>query len=228
MFTWICPKCGSEVPPSYSECPNCTAVQSAGQSRSSVDQPQQPAAETPAPPPPVRAEAAPPQRPPAPRPEPRGRSHVAVPAWVFVILLAVALGGIGFGLITWQQGRNAAPAAAAVDPLEKPAGPITGAQANPDFRDIELTGLRLEEDTKQKPFVHFVVVNHSAADVGEVAGTVHLRAVTKQDSEPIGTFKFKTKLGPYESADLKEPLSTKLRVYELPDWQFLKAEIASK
>ena len=23
MFTWICPKCGGEVPPSYSECPRC-------------------------------------------------------------------------------------------------------------------------------------------------------------------------------------------------------------
>jgi len=25
MFTWICPKCGREVPPSYNECPDCTA-----------------------------------------------------------------------------------------------------------------------------------------------------------------------------------------------------------
>ncbi|MBC7926633.1 MAG: hypothetical protein H7039_13335 [Bryobacteraceae bacterium] len=26
MFTWICPKCGSEVPPSYSDCPRCAAA----------------------------------------------------------------------------------------------------------------------------------------------------------------------------------------------------------
>ena len=26
MFTWICPKCGKEVPPAYSECPNCPAT----------------------------------------------------------------------------------------------------------------------------------------------------------------------------------------------------------
>ena len=23
MFTWICPQCGREVPPAYTECPDC-------------------------------------------------------------------------------------------------------------------------------------------------------------------------------------------------------------
>src|SRR4051794_11894708 len=27
MFTWICPKCGSEVPPAYSDCPRCAPQQ---------------------------------------------------------------------------------------------------------------------------------------------------------------------------------------------------------
>lgn len=49
MFTWICPKCGAEVPPAYSECPNC--------------QPVAPAAPPP-PPAPVRAAPAAPQPPP--------------------------------------------------------------------------------------------------------------------------------------------------------------------
>src|SRR5690348_15430553 len=34
MFTWICPKCGREVPPAYTECPNCegkTAPAGSGQ-----------------------------------------------------------------------------------------------------------------------------------------------------------------------------------------------------
>lgn len=29
MFTWICPKCGGEVPPSEAECPRCAAGQNA-------------------------------------------------------------------------------------------------------------------------------------------------------------------------------------------------------
>jgi hypothetical protein len=32
-------------------------------------------------------------------------------------------------------------------------------------------------------------------------------------------------LGPWESKDVKAPLETALRVYELPDWQFLRAGI---
>ena len=28
-------------------------------------------------------------------------------------------------------------------------------------------------------------------------------------------------LGPHESKDMESPLETKLRAYELPDWQFL-------
>jgi len=27
MFTWICPKCGREVPPSHTECPDCKAAE---------------------------------------------------------------------------------------------------------------------------------------------------------------------------------------------------------
>ncbi|HXM42895.1 MAG TPA: hypothetical protein VN924_16700 [Bryobacteraceae bacterium] len=30
MFTWICPHCGREVPPSYDACPDCAAREQAG------------------------------------------------------------------------------------------------------------------------------------------------------------------------------------------------------
>jgi hypothetical protein len=76
--------------------------------------------------------------------------------------------------------------------------------------------------------VQFVVVNHSGLGLGRVAATVHLKAVARQAQEPVGTFSFETTLGPYEAKDLKVPLETKLRVYELPDWQFLRAELQPK
>jgi hypothetical protein len=53
---------------------------------------------------------------------------------------------------------------------------------------------------------------------------VNLKAVARQSQELVGTFAFKISLGPYESKEIKAPLSTRLRVYELPDWQFLRAE----
>jgi hypothetical protein len=207
MFTWICPKCGKEVPPAYSECPNCAATQQA------AAEPAAPAGPQTAAPPPAPA---------------RHRSTaVAVPWWFLIALLAIAFVGVGIGVVSWQQQRHARAATPAAAPLEAPpAGPAV--QANPIFRDIELTGLRLTEDAKQKASVQFVLVNHSAADLGEVAGTVHLKAVAKRDQDPVGTFSFKASLGPYESKDMKEPLDTKLRVYELPDWQFLRADITAK
>lgn len=74
MFTWICPKCGGEVPPSYSECPRC--AEAAGRTPSPpvpasapVPVPQV-APVAPPPPPPVYA---PPPTPPvyaAPEPPP--------------------------------------------------------------------------------------------------------------------------------------------------------------
>ena len=60
MFTWICPQCGKEVPPAYTDCPNCAekAAQAAQQ-----------AAQAPAPPP-AQPEPAPAYVPPPPFQQP--------------------------------------------------------------------------------------------------------------------------------------------------------------
>jgi hypothetical protein len=75
--------------------------------------------------------------------------------------------------------------------------------------------------------VDFIIVNHSQADIGDLAGTVALMAsASNADQEAVATFAFKLKsLGPFEAKSLKIPIQTKLRAYELPDWQFLKASV---
>jgi hypothetical protein len=87
--------------------------------------------------------------------------------------------------------------------------------------------MRLTEDAKKKPEVRFVVVNHSGAEMADLAANVNLWARTaKSDEEAVGTFAFKlASLGAYESKEMSAPLNTKLRVYELPDWQNLVAEV---
>lgn len=114
MFTWICPQCGSEVPPSYSECPTCAERQAAQQAKAGAPAgvpPPPHAAPTstyaPAPPqqqaqpqyPPPQAYPPPQQYPPqgyAPpppgyAPPPYGYHKQGPPAWLVTVGVAVAL-----------------------------------------------------------------------------------------------------------------------------------------
>jgi hypothetical protein len=134
---------------------------------------------------------------------------------------------VGMLIMLLQQRRTPAPPQPSPSVVLETPGPATAA-ASGELRDIELTGLRLTEDAQQKAFVQFVVVNHSGIGLGRVAARVHLKAVARQAQEPVGMFSFETTLGPYEAKDLKVPLETKLRVYELPDWQSLRAELRTK
>src|SRR5512132_3921268 len=123
MFTWICPQCGREVPPSYNECPDCAVTQ---KTPAAVATP-------PAPPPPQpAARPAPDPLPDLPRtfasasPAPR-----ATPAWLIgtlsaigaiVVVVAVFWAGKYF------SGTGEAAAAPAPITMEKP-GPASPAKA---------------------------------------------------------------------------------------------------
>jgi hypothetical protein len=70
------------------------------------------------------------------------------------------------------------------------------------------------------------VVNHSEADLGELKMDVNVRTTTaKSDDPPLLTFSITVpSLGPSELKPVVIDVPTKLRVYELPDWQFLKPD----
>lgn len=89
---------------------------------------------------------------------------------------------------------------------------------------IELAGFRITEKAPGTLQIKFGVVNHSLADLGDVGLNVTLRArAAGEDEPPIASFPCKVSLGPYEWSDVTASVPTKLRVYELPDWQFLRA-----
>lgn len=209
MFTWICPKCGKEVSPSYADCPNCAATAEAASAAGT-----EPAAASPPPSAPAQA-------------EPDGSR---LPGWLMSLLFAGAFIVVGVGAFLMFRSAPAASTPSAPQPgiaLETPSAQSSAAvRANPALKNLEITGLRLTEDSKQKAFLQFVAVNHSGADLGEIRAKVDLKAATaRHGQEAVGTFAFKTTLGPYESKELKMPVDTKLRVYELPDWQYVRAEI---
>ncbi len=98
--------------------------------------------------------------------------------------------------------------------------------SNPVAKYIEITGFRITEKGPGKLQIHFAVVNHSDADVGNIAMTVNLRATTAKPSDPpLATFNARVEgLGPEDLKEVTAEVPTKLRVYELPDWQFIQAD----
>ena len=223
MFTWICPQCGREVPPSYNECPDCAA-------REKTPAAAAPAGQPPAPPPPVPTAAPAAPAPPAPAAEPRPAAppRGGLPTWLMSILFALAFIGLGLGvywLVGYYRNRDRAPAQPAIA-FETPDAKGK-AKPNPVQKYIEVTGVRFVQNAKKQTEARFLVVNHSPDLLSDLAGTVVIWGRTqKSDEESVGSFGFKLPtLGPWESKELSAPMDTKLRVYELPDWQNITAEV---
>src|ERR1700690_3678472 len=106
MFTWICPKCGKEVPPAYSECPNCAALENKPSTMAPLTQEPPPAA-SPVPPASVDVQpAAPPPMPPQAAMRPTNR--VAIPAWLVSLLVAAILIIIGLTVVILRKSKRAA------------------------------------------------------------------------------------------------------------------------
>jgi hypothetical protein len=147
--------------------------------------------------------------------------------WLVSLNIAALFILVGVTFLVLHSRKRAEPAPRPDAALENlPTQPSAAADASPVLKNLELTGFRLTEDSKQAVILQCVVINHSGADLGDVRATASLNAITaRQALEPVGTFTFRTTLGPYESKDLKVPVTTKMRAYELPDWQFLRAEI---
>jgi hypothetical protein len=130
----------------------------------------------------------------------------------------VGLGAGVYWIVGYFKNRPPSkPAAAVENPAAKPGTPV-----NPVQRYIEIAGVRFLDDPKKKDriLVRFLIINHSEADFAGLAGNVTLWGSTKRAEEDAqGTFSFHTDLKPDESKELTEPLVTKKKVYELPDWQ---------
>jgi hypothetical protein len=260
MFTWICPQCGREVPPSYSECPTCAERrQQGGQPQAPQPAPQQPqyapqppqqpqyAPQQPqyAPQPPVYAPAPPqqtgqfptpqqpaiaapqympPQQPQYAAPQPQAvytldEQKKGLPTWLVGILTVAVLGGALFGLYKYvgkgsSGGTAATPARSEAD--------SKAAAGHPYRKYIEIAGLRILENSARKPVIRYTVVNHSPAELQNLE--LQLTLTSTSGAEPLSIIKAKVgTVDAYGVKDMESPLETKLKIYELPDWQFVKA-----
>jgi len=260
MFTWICPQCGREVPPSASECPACA------EARAAAARPPAPAAPPPtppqyqaapqypqAPPPPPQYQQVPPQyaqpqyqppqqqyAPPQPQfqqqyPAPPAAAPAYViqepkkglPSWLIALLVTAVIGGGLFGVYKIVGSKsNGAPANKAE--LEQVgAAPAGGGGIYDKF--VEVTAFRLLEDSNKKPKVRFTVVNHSNAPMSGLEMQVSLGRKGEDSEPPFAVVDAKIgSIEPNGTAEVEFPIKTTLRVYELPDWQFIKGTFVVK
>jgi hypothetical protein len=151
--------------------------------------------------------------------------HAGLPTWLLAILFAFAFVGVGAGVYFAVQYFRGGTQAASTPVETVPAK--NQLKQNPLQKYVEVSGIRFAETPKHETEARFVVVNHSGADITDLAGTVNIWGRTaKSEEEAAGNFSFKMpSLKPYESKEAVAPLSTKLKVYELPDWQNLSAEV---
>ena len=137
-----------------------------------------------------------------------------------VTLVAAALLGAGYLAYTYllpsSQVKQESAAAAKSILLD-----ANGEKTNPLSKHIEVTGFRIREDKNQKVTVQMVIVNHGGADIAGLEMQVGLYA----KGTLVVEFPVKVKsLGPYEVAQGIGTATTKLRAYEIPDWQFLTSK----
>jgi len=156
---------------------------------------------------------------------PPPQRKAAPPTWLvgggFALVLILLFGGIYYFM---SRGDGSTPASTA----KTAAGgaPAAKGVSNPLQKSIEVTGLRFVNSGKS-PSVKFVVINHSGSVLLDLAGTVTLWAGTsRSDEDAIGTFNLNVDtLDAGGSKEMTAPLKTKLKAYEMPDWQNATAEV---
>ena len=173
--------------------------------------------------PPHPAAYAPPQGPPPAYPP---KAYGGLPTWLMSIVFSLAFIALGLGAyLLYNHFKNRGTTAGAAAPLENVGK--GNAKPHPLQKYVEVTGIRFVQDPKKKDEVRFLVVNHSAAEISDLGGTVTIWGRTmKSEEESVGNFVFKiASIGPYESREQSAPLNSKLRIYELPDWQNVTDEV---
>lgn len=139
-----------------------------------------------------------------------------------LVAIAVTVGLLGLGYVAYNYllpSSKATQEAAADKPLITESA---GGKPNPLAKHIEVSGFRIREDKAQKVTVQMVVINHGAADIAGLELQVGLYA----KGNLVVEFPVKVKnLGPYEVAQGTGSATTKLRAYEIPDWQFLTPKV---
>jgi hypothetical protein len=183
---------------------------------------------------PRMAQTAPPQLPLGmpPYPPPPPPSKPSFPTWLATVVATTAL----FLGAAWIVQRPAVPAHASANlsprPVVAPPSPAEPAR-QPEFpphpfaKFVEVAGLRVVVDLNHRSQVQYLVVNHSALDLTDLALHIVVRsAFAPPDSSPLFSVSARVpNLGPHESKEIRTDLGVELRSSQIPDWDGLRSEV---
>lgn len=107
-----------------------------------------------------------------------------------------------------------------------PPSPVGSTSRHPFAKYIELAGFRLSEVNPGTIQVKFMAISHSDADMGDITMDVRLMTTEAAPGDaPLAEFEGRILgLGPQGAVEVTATVATELRVYEIPDWQFLRAD----
>ena len=134
-----------------------------------------------------------------------------------LLAMCLTLAACSSGPDTAKQSKKGPP---------EPPGAAAAIGKHPLTKYVEVLGYRMAEQGAGKLKITFAVINHSDADIGELGLKIRLiTSAAKPEDPPVAEFEAKlASLAPQENKDVTVTVPTKLRIYELPDWQFLRAQ----
>jgi hypothetical protein len=163
-----------------------------------------------------------------------GKFRVAGWAVSFLVMAALLIVGVGvvfyFLPVAHSSAETQAPAVEGHGNTSQPAAPAplpSQPAVHPLAQFVEVTGFRIVVDFNKKSEIHYLVVNHSGADLSDVTVYVTLRtASAKPGQPPLCRFSFRApNLGPFESKEMTSSIEKLSRAITLPEWQDLRPEV---
>lgn len=173
------------------------------------------------------------QQPPQYQPAPTQPTYVlqepkrGLPSWLVGLLVTALIGGALFGVYKFVGGNNGSAGKTEKTQLEKVGSSPVEAAGGVYGKFVEVTGYRLLETSDKKLKLRFTVVNHSPAPMSGLALQISLGRAGEETAPPFAVVD--APVGDIEAYGAKEielPLKTSLRVYELPDWQFIRGVVS--
>jgi hypothetical protein len=134
----------------------------------------------------------------------------------------------------WLQSSGAAGEAkpvAAAPAVTQPLAPggasavATSPEGWPFAHYIEVTGIRVVADLNHHSRLHYIVVNHSAADLSDMSLRIGVHSAADVSKTLFRVTAVVPSLGPFASKEITIDLDTQMRASEIPEWELLRVDV---